>query len=153
MFLTCYFDLAWRWPLINVSKVLLKGHPMTWYHHYIDHLSHCVSPQPGIKPELTVCQASMLPIRPLGDLLCKNPYVSFANLYKTCSTTPGSQTHHRSGKDWCWYTLDTCKSHLPLPMCSYLYPGKMCLTIMKINSIACDLIEWLPVQSSNSVMF
>ena len=42
------------------------GDPMTRDHHYSDHLSHCVSPQPGIEPRLTARQASMLHTRPPG---------------------------------------------------------------------------------------
>ena len=44
--LTYQFDLAWRWPFINVSKVLLRatGDAMTRDRHYSDHPSHYVSP-------------------------------------------------------------------------------------------------------------
>ena len=40
------FDLAWRWPFINVSKVLLHaiGDAMTQDYHYSDHSCHYVSP-------------------------------------------------------------------------------------------------------------
>ena len=36
MFLTYQFDLAWRWPFINISKDLLRatGDPMTQDRHY-----------------------------------------------------------------------------------------------------------------------
>ena len=58
MFLTYQFDFAWRWPFINVSKVLLRatGDPMTWDRHYSDHY---VSSPPGIEPR-------MLPTRTPG---------------------------------------------------------------------------------------
>ena len=62
-------DLPWRWPLINVSKVLLHatGDAMTQDHHCSDHQSHYVSPQQGIAPRLTVCRVSMLPTH-WGDI-------------------------------------------------------------------------------------
>ena len=70
MFLTYQFDLAWRRPFINVSKVLLHatGDPMTQDHHYSDHPSHYVSPRPGIEPGLTAHEASMLPTTPPGGM-------------------------------------------------------------------------------------
>ena len=46
--------------------------------HYSDHPSHYVSPRPGIEPGLLVCQVSMLPTQPPGDVkwnklnLCTN---------------------------------------------------------------------------------
>ena len=64
------FDLAWRLPFINISKVLLRAteDPMTQDRHYSDHPSHYVSPRPGIEPGLTACEASMLPTTPPGEI-------------------------------------------------------------------------------------
>ena len=42
---------------------------MTQDRHYSDHLSHYVSPRPGIEHGLTACKASMLPTTPPGGLL------------------------------------------------------------------------------------
>ena len=87
MFLTYYFDLPWRRPFINVSKVLLHatGDPMTQDRHYSDHPSHYVSPRPRIETGLTACEASMLPTTPPGGCMlignhCLSP-ISFFSVF------------------------------------------------------------------------
>ena len=81
MLLTYQFDLAWRWPFINVSKVLLRaiGDPTTRDRHYSDHPSHYVSPRPGIEPGLTACEASMLPTTPPGGDMNHNKWSSMTH--------------------------------------------------------------------------
>ena len=45
-------------------KYRATGDPMTRDHHYSDHLSQYVSPQPRIEPALKACHGSMSPTRP-----------------------------------------------------------------------------------------
>ena len=68
---------------INVSKVPLRatGDPVTRDRHYSDHPCPYVSPRPGIEPGLTVCQVTMLPTQPPGDLMCLSEQTIFLPWY------------------------------------------------------------------------